>query len=287
MNLRVVRPRKLWFRFVAWFDGLVVVALVVAALALHTMNEQALEAASERNLASTALERASQAILTAPYAVLSLLVYDDNTQVGRDAPVLFRDAVREAKRSLDEAARLAPEHAARIEELKSRFEVVAEQAEIPLAIGNAAPGLTRGASLTATDLAQLASGAHLAAETEVQMRSLAQDVRALDAALIEANSRAATGLEARSDAALLTMVATGLAVLGYFRASGEKRAVARLLSRRRRREELLAVERDHPGGERLSAPSGKGRVRKPLTASPGPYPGSAESQRGSRQDTPA
>lgn len=253
MNLRVVWPRPLWFRFVAWFDGIVVVALVVAALALHMINEQALEAASERNLATTALERASQAILTAPYAVLSLLEYDDNTQAGRDAPVLFRDAVHTAKRSLDEAARLAPEHAARIDELKSRFEVLGEQAEIPLAIGNATPGLTRGASLTATDLAQLASGARLAAETDVQMRSLARDVSALDAALIEANSRAVAGLEARSDAALLTMVAAGLAALGYFRAFGEKRTVARLLSRRRRRQELLAVETDHPGGESLGA----------------------------------
>ena len=45
MNLRVVWPRPLWFRFVAWFDGIVVVALVVAALALHMINEQALEAA--------------------------------------------------------------------------------------------------------------------------------------------------------------------------------------------------------------------------------------------------
>jgi hypothetical protein len=286
MNLRAVRPRKLWLRFVAWFDGIVVVALVVAALALHMINEQALEAESDRNLASTALERASQAILTAPYAVLSLLEYDDNTQAGREAPVLFRDAVRAAKRSLDEAARTAPEHAARIEELKSRFEVLAEQAEIPLGIGNATPGLTRGASLTARDLAQLAAGARLAAETDIQMRSLAQDVSGLDAALIEANSRAATGLEARSDAALLTMVATGLAVLGYFRVSGEKRAVARLLSRRRRREELLAVEKNESGGEG-SAPFGKDRFRTALTASPGPYPGSAGSQRGSRQGTPA
>jgi hypothetical protein len=128
--------------------------------------------------------------------VLSLLEYDDNTQAGRDAPILFRDAVRAAKESMDEAARLVPENAARLKELKSRFEVLAEEAEIPLSIGNTTPGLTRGASLTKTELGQLASGARLAAETDVQMRSLAQDVSALDAALVEANSRAAAGLEA-------------------------------------------------------------------------------------------
>ncbi len=252
MNPRVVWPRALWFRFAAWFDGIAVAALVAASLALHMINGEALEA-TPRNLASTALERASQAILTAPYAVLSLLEYDDNTEAGRDAPVLFWDAVRTAKRALDEAARLAPEHAARIEELKSRFEVLAEQAEIPLAIGNAAPGVTRGTSLTATDLAQLASGARLAAETDVQMRSLARDVAELDATLIEANSRAAARLEARSDAAILTMLAVGLAVSGYFRLSGEKRAMVRLLSRRRRREELLAMEMEQTRGGGLGA----------------------------------
>jgi hypothetical protein len=270
MTLRDVCPRRLWFRCVAWLDGIAVVALLVAALALHMINREALEAATQRNLASTELERASQAILTAPYAVLSLLEYDDNTQAGRDAPVLFRDAVRAAKRSMDEAARLVPQEAARIEELRSRFDVLAEEAEIPLSIGNATPGLTRGASLTATELAQLASGARLAAETDVQMRLLARDVSALDAALVEANSRAAAGLEARSDTAILAMVAIGLAVSGYFRMSGERRILARLLSRRRQRQELRAGEADEfrseslgvlRGGSRLAPTDGANNLR--------------------------
>ena len=102
MTLRDVWPRGLRIRFFAWIDGIVLLALVAAALCFHRIDGQALEAAIRRNLASTELERASQAILTAPYAVLSLLEYDDNTQAGRDAPVLFRDAVSVAKRSLDE-----------------------------------------------------------------------------------------------------------------------------------------------------------------------------------------
>src|SRR5208283_1563947 len=105
-----------------------------------------------------------------------------------------------------------PDDAVRIEELKARFEILAEEAEVPLSIGNATPGLTRGDALTKTELGQLASGARLAAETDVQMRSLAQDVSALDATLVEANSRAAAGLEARSDAAMLALAAVGLAV---------------------------------------------------------------------------
>ena len=245
-------------------------ALSVAALALHMINGEALEAATQRHLASTELERASQSILTTPYAVLSLLEYDDNTQAGRDAPVLFRDAVRATKLSMDEAARLVPQEAARIEELRSRFDVLAEEAEIPLSIGNATPGVTRGASLTATELAQLASGARLAAETDVQLRSLARDVSAVDAALVEPNSRAAAGLEARSDAAILAMVAIGLAVSGYFRMSGERRILARLLSRRRWRQELRAVEADDsrsetlgvlPGGTRLAPIDGANDLR--------------------------
>src|SRR5271166_1180700 len=223
MTLRDVWPRELRFRFFDWIDGIVVLTLVVAALGFHRIDGQTLEAAIRRSLASTELERASQAILTAPYAVLSLLEYDDNTQAGRDAPVVFRDAVRTAKRSLDEAAGLIPDDAVRIEELKARFEILAEEAELPLSIGNATPGLTRGDSLTKTELGQLASGARLAAETDVQMRSLAQDVSALDAALVETNSRAAAGLEARSDAAMLALAAIGLAVSGYFRMSGKRR----------------------------------------------------------------
>ncbi len=260
MTLRDVWPRKLWFRFVVWIDGIVVLTLVVAALGFHRINGQALEAAIQRNLASTELERASQAILTAPYAVLSLLEYDDNTEAGRDAPVVFRDAVRTAKRSMDEAARLLPENAVRIEELKARFEVLAEEAELPLSIGNATPGLTRGGSLTKTELGQLASGARLAAETDVQMRSLAQDVSALDAALVEGNPKSAAGLEARSDAALLTMAAIGLVLSGYFRMSGESRALARLLSDRRRRAEARATDADGSHGESLDGIRGESRV---------------------------
>jgi hypothetical protein len=253
VNLRDVQPRKLWFPFVGWIDGVIVATLVVAALPLHMINGEALKAATQSNLASTELERASQAILTTPYAVLILLEYDDNTQAGRDAPILFRDAVRAAKESMDEAARLVPENAARLKELKSRFEVLAEEAEIPPSIGNTTPGLTRGASLTKTELGQLASGARLAAETDVQMRSLAQDVSALDAALVEANSRAAAGLEARFDAAILTMAGIGLVVSGYFRISGERRVLARLLLRRRRREELRGAQAIDSPGEGLGA----------------------------------
>ena len=182
---------------------------------------------------------------------------------------------------MDEAARLIPEEAARIKELKSRFDVLAEEAEIPLSIGNATPGLTRGASLTATELAQLASGARLAAETDVQMRLLAREVSAVDAALVEANSRAAAGLEARSDAAILAMVAIGLAVSGYFRMSGERRILARLLSRRRQRQELRAGEADEFRSESLGVPQGGSRLAPPdgannLRIAAGPERGGAE-----------
>jgi hypothetical protein len=85
------------------------------------------------------------------------------------------------------------------------------------------------------------------------MRSLAQDVSALDAALVEANSRAAAGLEARFDAAILTMAGIGLVVSGYFRISGERRVLARLLLRRRWREELRGAQAIDSPGESLGA----------------------------------
>ena len=100
-------------------------------------------------------------------ATVSAAVEIGTTRQDTNTPILFRAAVRTAKESMDEAARLASENAGRIKGLKSRFEVLAEEAEIPLSIGNATPGLTRGPLLTKTELGQLASGASLAADTDV------------------------------------------------------------------------------------------------------------------------
>jgi hypothetical protein len=89
---------------------------------------------------------------------------------------LFLDAAREPKRALDEATLLALDKPAQIEGFRTRFEDLLEKAPAPLAIGDATPGLTRGSDLTAADLAELASGAGLAAEPDVQLQSPAGSI---------------------------------------------------------------------------------------------------------------
>jgi hypothetical protein len=147
---------------VSLLSGILLVTLAVGAS--ETVEGQ-------RSAAATILARASQAVVTAPYAVLSLLEYDDSKEARRQAPILFFDAAREPKRALDEAMLLAPGNPAKIEGLRTRLEDLLEKASAPLAIGDAAPGLTRSSDLTAADIAELASAARLAAETDVQPQS--------------------------------------------------------------------------------------------------------------------
>jgi hypothetical protein len=159
---------------VSLLSGILLVALAVGALGM--VEGQGIEAVAQRSAAAAILARASQAVVTAPYAVLSLLEYDDSKEAGRQAPILFLDAAREPKRALDEVVLLAADKPAQIEGFRTRFEDLLEKAPAPLAIGDATPGLTRGSDLPAADVAELASGARLATETEVQLQSPAGSI---------------------------------------------------------------------------------------------------------------
>jgi hypothetical protein len=152
------------------------IPLVTLALgALVTTGGRGVEALAKRSAAAAILARASEAVLATPHAVLSFLEYDDSAKAGRQAPVLFLEAAREPKRALDEAMRLAAERPAKIEGFRTRFEDLLEQAPAPLAIGAATPALTRGSDPTA-DIAELASGARLAAEIDVELQSPAGSI---------------------------------------------------------------------------------------------------------------
>lgn len=225
-----------------WRGAVLVSAVVIATLAVHAVNTRALDAVRRSDLAVTTLERASRAIQAAPYAVLSILEFDDDTEAGREAQVLFLDAVREAESALDEAGRLAPDEAARIAEFKTRFERVADAAEAPLAIGNATPGLTRGPELTMADLTALASGARLAAQADSQLTALGQDIRTFEDSLGAENLHAVATLKLQSDVAIGFAFTAFLASLIYFWASGRRDLLSRLRLRREARRELLSLE---------------------------------------------
>jgi len=159
---------------VSLLSGILLVTLAVGALG--TVEGQGVEAVAKRSAAATILARASQAVLAAPHAVLSFLEYDDSAEAGRQAPILFLDAAREPKRALDEAMLLAADKPAQIEGFRTRFEDLFEKAPAPLAIGDATLGLTRGSDLAPADIAELASGARLAAETDVELQSPAGSI---------------------------------------------------------------------------------------------------------------
>ena len=174
MRLNNDGTRKAGRGRVSLLSGILLVTLAVGALG--TVEGQGVEAVAQRSAAAAILARASQAVVAAPYAVLSLLEYDDSKDARRQAPILFLDAAREPKRALDEAMLLASDKPAQIEGFRTRFEDLLEKAPAPLAIGDATPGLTRGSDLTAADIAELASGAPLAAETDVQLQSPAGSI---------------------------------------------------------------------------------------------------------------
>jgi hypothetical protein len=148
--------------------GILLITLAVGTLG--TVEGQGVEAGAQRSAAATILARASQAVVTAPYALLGLLEYDDSKEAKRQARILFLVA-GEPKAALDEAILFAPGKPAKIEGFRTRLEELLEKAPAPLAIGDTAAGLTRSSDLTAADIAELASGARLAAETDVQLQS--------------------------------------------------------------------------------------------------------------------
>ena len=218
------------------------VALALAGIALHAIEKRQMDTLSLRGLATASLARASHAVAMAPYAVLSILEYDDSIEAGRQAPVVFLDAMREARSSLDEAAQLAPDKAAQIQDFKSRFEALAEKANPALAIGNTTPGLTRGAALSSADLAQLASGAQLAAEPDAELQSLARDLSDFAQALAKGGAETAARLQNEFDVALLILVAAGLAALVRARLSGRREAMSELTLRRDARRRLRSFD---------------------------------------------
>jgi hypothetical protein len=224
------------------------VALALAGIALHAIETRQMDTLSQRSLAAASLARASHAVEMAPYAVLSILEYDDSIEAGRQAPVVFLDAVREARSSLDEAAQLAPDKAAQIQNFKRRFEELAEKASPALAIGNTTPGLTRGAALSSSDLAQLASGAQLAAEPDAELQSLARDLSDFAQALAKGGAETAASLQNEFDVALLIVASAGLAALVRARLSGRRETLSELMLRRDARRRLRSLEGVDAGG---------------------------------------
>lgn len=219
---------------------------VLAAAAIYAAGARSFDEMGRETRAAADIASASRAILEIPIAVLSLLEFDDNVEAGRQAPVLFLDATREARNALDRAQRLAPDHAPEIEAFRRRLESLVDKARAPLAIGNATSGLTRAAQLNPTDLTELAAGAHLAAAPSVGFQALARDVGAFGTAVSAEAIRGSNALERRIDAALLVLAAVGLAALFAARAAGRMGLAREFVARRAERRRLGPADRVSP-----------------------------------------
>lgn len=228
-----------------------VAVFTLAAAALYGLQTQSVDRIETRTRAASAVSTAGRLVLDIPVAVLGILEFDDNVEAGRQAPVLFLDATREARNALDAAAGLAPDEAAKIETFRRRLDDLIDQARAPLAIGNATSGLTRAAELSQSDLAQLASGARLAADPSVGFQALSGELAAFGDKLVTDALEASGALQRRSEAAMLVLAAAGIAASIAARIAGRRSLAFELISRggsRRRLGDFGAVRTSPPQG---------------------------------------
>ena len=228
-----------------------IAAFALAAAALYGLQARSGDRIEARTRAASAVSASARLVLDIPLAVLGILEFDDNVEAGRQAPVLFLDAAREARNALDAAGRAAPDEAAEIESFRRRLDDLIDQARAPLAIGNATSGLTRAAELSPSDLAQLASGAKLAAEPSVGLQALSRDLAAFGDKLTTDALEVTGALRRRFDAAVLALAAAGIAAVLAARAAGRHSLAFELRNRgeaRRRLGDLGAVQTRPPQG---------------------------------------
>ena len=230
----------------------------LGAVSLYVVQARGFDRIEARVRAAAEIAAAGRTMLDIPIAVLGILEFDDNVEAGRQAPVLFLDATRESRHALDAAARLVPEKATEIGSFRRRLDDLIEKARAPLAIGNATAGLTGSSELAPGDLAQLASGARLAAGPSVAFQALSADLARFGDALVADSLQASGDLEQSSQTAALLMAAAGLAAILAARAAGRRGLGHELMSRGEARRRLGAfgpVALDPPRGspEELAA----------------------------------
>ena len=213
-------------------------AFALAAVALSAVQTQSIERIEARTRAAAGIAAAGRLVLDLPVAMLGILEFDDDVEAGRQAPVLFLDGTREARGALDGAARLAPDETVEIEAFRRRLDALIEKARVPLGIGNATSGLTRAAALSPGDLAELASGARLAAGPSVDFQILSRELAAFGDRLATDALDASDTLQRRSDAAMLVLALAGIVAFVAARVAGRRSLAFELRNRGEARRRL-------------------------------------------------
>ena len=163
-----------------------------------------------RDAGAVALANASQRVVLLPYAALSVGEYDSASPEVSAAAADFRHVVGDANEFFDRAASLLPDHAADIDDFKSRFAKLHEQMKESVKVSQSLPGLVHGADLKPDELGEMAKTAAAIGAADSDVRALIGEMQALSELVMGENVQAAAGLEERSHKAVWTMAIVGV-----------------------------------------------------------------------------
>jgi len=154
--------------------------------------------------------RAARAANQVAYDVYRVINYEGGSA---DAKAAFEDVAATAKagdRFLDEAAQLHPAKAAEYAAFRARLDAIVSDAQGPLAVGLATPGLERGSRLTPAELDAMAGGVRQMVQVDRQITIFVKDLVAFNEALIAENKSKAEALNRAASQAVWSMVIVGL-----------------------------------------------------------------------------
>ncbi|MDP3746807.1 MAG: HAMP domain-containing protein, partial [Phenylobacterium sp.] len=154
--------------------------------------------------------RAARAANQVAYDVYRVINYEGDSA---DAKAALEDVAATAKagdRFLDEAAQLHPAKAAEYAAFRARFDAIVSDAQGPLAVGLATPGLERGSRLTPAELDAMAGGVRQMVQVDRQITTFVKDLVAFNEALIAENKSKAEALNRAASQAVWSMVIVGL-----------------------------------------------------------------------------
>ena len=177
------------------------------ALQLKHMSEQAQTIIEDRDVAAVTLARAGRTGVSAGYAMLSSLLYDDGSENGRLA---FEDGKQIGSGGaalFDAAIEHSPQRAEDIRKLKQRFVDLWAKIEPQIKAASELPSLAEAASKKPEAIRPLAELSTKIQPLDLEVRRLAADIKTLVDSLIAENAAASAELSKASHEAVLILAA--------------------------------------------------------------------------------
>eukprot|EP01037_Dinobryon_pediforme_P017497 gene17497-17694_t len=182
--------------------ALVVVGMVAfSAVKLGSISGTANEIITKRDKGISFLIRGSRRMQEVAYNTFGMLAYDNDSDAGKAAVEGFPYAIKTANEFVDQAIMLMPDKAADIKGFKDRFNLLADEAQVPFKMAKDLPGIEHGSTLKPDELDGMARSAQMVAKIDLKSRALIADME---------NASAASALNAESAAALYQLGGLGL-----------------------------------------------------------------------------